>query len=96
MKYAMHNVMHVVKLLVTEGEDFIATSPVRLLFPGGQTRAHFDVLVVNNIKLEGSEKFFVSIDPLSLPYGVVLGEYPTAEVVIMDNGGKYIAHSDPQ
>ena len=44
--------------------------------------------MINNVKLEGSEKFIVSIDPLSLPYGVVLGDHPTAEVVIMDNGGK--------
>ena len=80
----------------SEGEDFTATSPVRVLFPGGHTRAHFDVLMIDNVKLEGSEKFIVSIDPLSLPYGVVLGDHPTAEVVIMDNEGKYIIHSDPQ
>ena len=57
------------------------------MFPGGYTRTHFDVLVVDNMKLEDSEKFTVSIDPLSLPYGVVLGDHPTAEVVIMDNDG---------
>ena len=85
---------HVTKLLFTEGEDFVAASPIRVLFPGGHTRANFDVLVVDNVKLEGSEKFIVSIDPLSLPYGVVLGDYPTAEVVIMDNEGNYIVHSD--
>ena len=66
----------------------MAASPIRVLLPGGHTRAHFGVLVVDNVKLEGSEKFIVSIDPLSLPYGVVLGDHPTAEVVIMDNGGK--------
>ena len=46
--------------------------------------------MVDNVveKLEDSEKFIVSIDPLSLPYGVVLGNNPTAEVVIMDDDGK--------
>ena len=81
--------MRMAKLLVTEGEDFNETSPVRVLFPGGVTRTHFDVRMIDNVKLEASEKFIVSIDPLSLPYGVVLGKYPTAEVVIIDNGGKF-------
>ena len=40
--------------------------------------------------LEDSEKFIVSIDPLSLAYGVVLGDVPTAEVVILDDDGKCI------
>ena len=64
---------------------------MRVLFPGGHTQAHFDVLIVNNTKLEDSEKFVVSIDPLSLPYGVVLGDHPTAEVVIIDDDGMCIA-----
>ena len=45
--------------------------------------------MVDTVMLEDSEKFIVSIDPLSLPYGVVLGDNPTAEVVIMDNDGTY-------
>ena len=90
-----HN--HVAKLLFTEGEDFGATSPVQVLFPGGLTCVNFDVCMVDNVKLEASEKFIVSIDPLSVPYGVCLGEYPTAEVVILDNDGKfstYVVHND--
>ena len=79
------------KLLFTEGEDFEATSPVQVLFPGGITRVSFDVRTVDTVMLEDSEKFIVSIDPLSLPYGVILGDNPTAEVVIMDNDGKCIA-----
>ena len=83
------------KLLFTGGEDFEATSPVQVLFPGGITRTTFDVRMVGNMveKLEDSEKFVVSIDPLSLPYGVVLGDNPTAEVIIMDNDGKCICSS---
>ena len=44
--------------------------------------------MVDNVMLEESEKFIVSIDPLSLPYGVSLGDNPTAEVIIMDDDGK--------
>ena len=79
-------------VMLTEGEsrNFQATSPVRVLFPGGLTRVDFDVLMIDNVKLEGNKNFFVSIDPLSLPYGVVLGDHPTAEVVIMDDEGTYV------
>ena len=44
--------------------------------------------MVDTVMLEDSEKFIVSIDPLSLPYGVSLGGVPTAEVVIRDDDGK--------
>ena len=37
--------------------------------------------------LEGSEKFSISIDPLSLPYGVVLGDITSATVEILDDEG---------
>ena len=72
---------------LTGGDDFDATSPIQVLIPGGQTRTQFNVKLVDSVILEGSEKFSVSIDPLSLPYGVVLGENPTAEVVIQDDDG---------
>ena len=75
--------------LLTEGEDYMVKSPVQVLIPGGHTRATFDVRMVDNVILEDSEKFIVSIDPLSLPYGVVLGDHATADVIIMDNDGTY-------
>ena len=82
-----------VKLLFTD-KDFEAISPVQVLFPGGQTRVSFDVRMVDNVMLEDSEKFIVSIDPLSLPYGVSLGDNPTAEVFIMDDDGKLVSYNN--
>ena len=89
MYVCMYTYVAKLMLNITEGEDqdFDATSPVRVLFPGGLTRVDFDVLMVDNVKLEGNKNFFISIDPLSLPYGVVLGDHPAAEVVIVDDEG---------
>ena len=38
--------------------------------------------------VEGGERFSVSIDPLSLPYGIVLGSNDYAEVEIVDDDSK--------
>ena len=79
-------------ILLTEIEDFeVDISPIRVLFPGGTTRAAFDVRMVDNVRLENSEIFEVSIDPLSLPYGVVLGHISSSEVVVLDNDSKFIS-----
>ena len=67
----------------------VDSSAIQILFPGGTTRASFDVRLVDNIKLESTETFSVSIDPLSLPCGVVLGDISTAEVAILDNDGEF-------
>ena len=42
----------------------------------------------NDMLVEGSERFSVSIDPLSLPHGIVLGNTKYAEVEILDNDSK--------
>ena len=44
--------------------------------------------MINDVIIENSEKFNMSIDSLSLPYGVCLGKINTAEVVILDDDGK--------
>ena len=46
--------------------------------------------MVDNVRLESGETFRVSIDPLSLPYGVVLGRFTSSEVLILDNDSKFI------
>ena len=74
-----------------ETADYYSESHKQVLFPGGTTTAKFDVHMIddlNIITVENTEKLRVSIDPLSLPYGVVLGEFPSAVVNIMDNDGK--------
>ena len=75
-----------------ETADYYAESPIRVLFPGGTTTAKFDVHMIdemNLITVENTEKLRVSIDPLSLPYGVVIGANPSAEVNILDIDGKH-------
>ena len=74
---------------LTGGSDFDATSPIQILIPGGKTSGSINVQLVDNVMLEGSETFRVSIDPLSLPFGVVLGDIPAATVVILDDDGTY-------
>ena len=63
-------------------------SAMRALIPGGHTSIPLDVMLRDDVVLEAREKFSVSIDPLSLPYGVALGDNPTAEVIIMDDDGE--------
>ena len=71
-------------------DDFkVYSSAIQILFPGGTTRASFDVRMVDNIKLESTETFSVYIDPLSLPCGVILGDVSSAEVVILDNDSEF-------
>ena len=75
-----------------ETADYYAESAIRVLFPGGTTAAKFDVHIIDDksiITVENTEKLRVSIDPLSLPYGVVIGANPSAEVNILDMDGKH-------
>ena len=75
-----------------ETADYYSESHIRVLFPSGTTAAKFDILMIdetNIITVENTERFRVSIDPLSLPYGVVLGANLSAEVNILDIDGKH-------
>ena len=79
-----------IAMYLTGSEDFNATSPIQFLFSGGQTKASYNIKIFDDSILEDIEMFIVSIDPLSLPYGVVFGDVPTAEVVIIDDDSKCI------
>ena len=71
-----------------EGHDFLSESYVQVLFPGGLTTAKFDVHLVHDVTLEYNETFHISIDPLSLPHGVILGAVSNATVTILDDDSK--------
>ena len=71
---------------LTGSEDFIAIYPIQ--FSGRHTRASYNIMIINNEKLEDTETFNVSIDPLCLPCGIVLGDNTSAEVVILDDDSK--------
>ena len=45
--------------------------------------------MVDDLVIENSERFSVSIDPFTLPFGVVLGEISSAEVEILDDDSKW-------
>ena len=71
------------------GDDILRSDHyIRVLFPGGTTKATFAVHTRDDVLFEPSESFHISIDPLSLPHGVVIGSIPRTTVTIMDDEGK--------
>ena len=81
--------MHQYYISDGKDKDYQADSYQLVLFPGGATSSAFDVYVVDDLVIENSESFSVSIDPFTLPYGVVLGEISSAEVEIVDDDSKW-------
>ena len=57
--------------------------------PDGKTNAEFNIEITDDDDYEDSETFSVTIDPLSLPYGVTLSSNAYAEVTIMDDDSKW-------
>ena len=69
------------------GDDYNnASKTIRI--PDGLTYDEFEIEITDDDDYEDSETFFVTIDPLSLPYGVTLGSNAYAEVTILDNDSK--------
>ena len=66
---------------------------VEVVFPAGQTEAPFTVPIKDDDIFEKSESFRVMIMPVSVPYGVELGNPRSSIAVIIDNDGKLIAVS---
>ena len=62
----------------------------RVKFPAGHTKASFDINIINDDDIEGSETFRVYIFDLSVPYGVSLGRTTSATVVIVDDDSKQL------
>ena len=48
----------------------------------------FFVKIINDFSFEQDEIFKVIIDPISLPYGMVLGEYAESIITIVDDDCK--------
>ena len=68
--------------------DIASESYIQVLFPGGSIRASFSIGTVHDVLIERNETFSISIDPLSLPYGVSLDTISSATFTIVDNDGK--------
>ena len=55
---------------------------------GGQISAIFSVPIINDSKLEGNEKFILSINTVSLSSRVIVTDHNQSTVVIVDDDGK--------
>ena len=66
------------------------SGPYTVTFPAGQTTATFDILITDDIILEGDENFMLTIDPSSLPTGVTRGTPGEARVTIVDDDCKQL------
>ena len=60
-----------------------------VVFSAGVTSVSFDVLIIDDSILEKPETFTISIDPISLPYGVTLVSPAAATVSIQDDDGEF-------
>ena len=72
---------------VIEDVDY-SSGPYSVLFTAGVTTVSFDVPIRNNNVSEGNKDFSITIDPLSLPSGVSVGDPGEATVTIVDDDGK--------
>ena len=73
---------------LTGDEDFGPKADERVIFPNGITRETFRIPIIDDDDYEDSETFEVTVDPLSLPYGIAIGSTSKAEVTILDNDSK--------
>ena len=78
-----------VTVLCIGDEDFKSDNSIEVLFHAGLDYSLFDIHISDDAVLENNETFNISINPLSLPYGVILGNITSAEVIIMDDDSKY-------
>ena len=76
-------------LIITGGVDYNINSS-RVIFINEITTASLRVSINDDSMFETHETFIVSIDPLSLPYGVILGSTASAVVTIVDDDSKLI------
>lgn len=97
VKFTMHyrcvinaSIFHLLSDYLIGGVDYGSkpTSYIPVLISAGMTRASFDVKIINDRILEGTETFTMSIDPVSLPYGVTLGSPGSTIVSILDDDSK--------
>jgi len=62
---------------------------MKIIFPGGVANVLFNVPIIDDTIFEHSEDFAISVVPVSLPYGVVLGSAANTVVTIEDNDCEY-------
>ena len=62
--------------------------PYILTIPSGDISVSFNISITDDNVLETTEEFLLTIDPLSLPDGVTVGNEGNTTVVIVDNDRK--------
>ena len=87
----MYNYIHP-WLYLTGGVDyqFPRGSYTQVIVSGGADRVPFNITIYDDNILERTENFQLSIVDVFLPYGVIVGNRQSAEVVIFDDDRKYI------
>ena len=64
------------------------SGPYTVTFPAGVTMVAFDVPITDDMVLEVSENFMLTINETSLPDGITRGTPPEATVTIVDDDRK--------
>ena len=64
------------------------SGPYIVMIPAGQTKATFDVPIIDDMILENNEDFMLIIDETTLPDNVTRGDPGEATVNIVDNDRK--------
>jgi len=83
-----HGYQSHVLVLVTSTDNDYSPGPYIFTIPSGNISISFNISITDDNILETMEDFFLSIDPLSLPDGVTVGNEGNTTVVIVDNDCK--------
>ena len=65
------------------------SGPYTVILPAGVTIVSFDVPINDDMILEDDESLILTINPSSLPTGVIVGTPGQATVTIVDNDRKF-------
>jgi len=74
--------------MLGKGIDY-DSGPFNLTIPAGETSYQFSIEIINDNVLESFEFFNLTINPLSLPAKVSVGNPNQTVVIIIDNDGKF-------
>ena len=69
--------------IIGGGTDYIS-GPYTVVIPAGVKIVSFPIFITNDNKQESNETFYLIIDSLSLPDGVVTGTHGQATITIVD------------
>ena len=62
---------------------------MKFIFSTGMMITSFSVKIINDATFEQNETFKFTIDPISLPYDMTVGEYAESMITIVDDDCKY-------